>query len=71
MVNHGCNNVEVLRDFLEKHIKELYGQEGRGIGPFSICSYFEHLFLGGFDFFYFDSFYVGCEDYNIKIKQFN
>ena len=43
VINHGCNNIEVLRPFLEKNIRELYGRREGDIGPFSICSYFEHM----------------------------
>ena len=42
-INHGCNNIEVLRPFLEKNIRELYGSGEGDIGPFSICSYFEYM----------------------------
>ena len=44
VINHGLDNIEILRPFLEKNIREIYGLGEGGIGPFSICSYFEHIF---------------------------
>ena len=43
VINHGLNNIDILRPFLEKNIREIYGLGEGGIGPFSICSYFEHI----------------------------
>ena len=43
VINNGLNNIEILRTFLEKNIREIYGLGEGGIGPFSICSYFEHI----------------------------
>ena len=43
VINHGLNNIEILRPFLEKNIRELYRVGEGGIGPFSICCYFKHI----------------------------
>ena len=42
VINHGFNNIEILRPFLEKNIGNLWGRE-RGHWAFSICSYFEYI----------------------------
>ena len=36
VVDHAVNNIENLREYLEKNIKELYGGGGGEVGPFSI-----------------------------------
>ena len=42
VVDHAVNNIENLRDFLEKNIKELYGWGDGEVGPFSISSYLDY-----------------------------
>ena len=43
VVDHAVNNIENLREFLEKNIKELYGGGGDGeVSPFRISSYLDY-----------------------------
>ena len=43
VVNHACNNLDILREFLETNIRQLYGQGEEGVGPFSLASYLENI----------------------------
>ena len=43
VVNHACNNLDFLRNFLETNIRQLYGQGEEGVGPFSLASYLESI----------------------------
>ena len=42
VVDHAVNNIENLREYLEKNIKELYGGGDGEVGPFSISSYLDY-----------------------------
>ena len=43
VVNHAINNIDNMREYLEKNINELYGCGGEGeLGPFSISSYLDY-----------------------------
>ena len=43
VVNYACNNLDILREFLETNIRQLYGQGEEGVGPFSLASYFKNI----------------------------